>query len=60
MVGLGVGSLAPAAGAVAGVGRKLSTVDLATCRHAATAVLAADDASAARAVAEQILAGQGA
>lgn len=55
MVGLGVVSLAPAAGAIAGVGQKLSTVDLATCRQAAAAVLSADDAADARAVAAQIL-----
>ena len=41
LVGLGITSLSCAASAVAGVGSKLGTVDLATCQQAAEAALAA-------------------
>ena len=49
LVGLGITSLSCAASAVAGVGARLATVDLDTCRRAAEAALAQDDPAAARA-----------
>ena len=42
LVGLGITSLSCAASAVRGVGARLAAVDLATCRRAAEAALAAD------------------
>jgi phosphotransferase system enzyme I (PtsI) len=57
LVGLGVTSLSCAASAVAGVGARLATVDLATCRRAAEAALAAADPHAARAAVRAVLAG---
>lgn len=57
LVGLGVVSLSPAAAAIPEVGMQLAAVDLNTCQAAAAAALQADDASAARSVAQQILAG---
>jgi phosphotransferase system enzyme I (PtsI) len=57
LVGLGITSLSCAASAVAGVGARLATVDLATCREAAEAALAADDPAAARAAVRAVLAG---
>jgi phosphotransferase system enzyme I (PtsI) len=56
LVGLGITSLSCAASAVAGVGSRLGTVDLATCRQAAEAALAADDPAAARVAAREVLA----
>ena len=57
LVGLGITSLSCAASAVAGVGSKLGTVDLATCQQAAEAALAAADPQAARAAVREVLAG---
>ena len=57
LVGLGITSLSCAASAVAGVGSKLGTVDLATCQQAAEAALAATDPQAARAAVREVLAG---
>jgi phosphotransferase system enzyme I (PtsI) len=57
LVGLGITSLSCATSAVARVGARLSTVDLATCQRAAEAALAADDPQTARAAARAILAG---
>ena len=56
LVGLGITSLSCAASAVAGVGSKLGTVDLATCQQAAEAALAAADPQAARAAVREVLA----
>ncbi|MGY1822403.1 phosphoenolpyruvate--protein phosphotransferase [Geodermatophilus sp. SYSU D00079] len=56
LVGLGVTSLSCAASSIAGVGARLATVDLATCRRAAEAALATDDPQAARAAARAVLA----
>jgi phosphotransferase system enzyme I (PtsI) len=56
LVGLGITSLSCAASAVAGVGARLATVDLATCRQAAEAALAADDPATARAAVRAVLA----
>jgi phosphotransferase system enzyme I (PtsI) len=55
LVGLGITSLSCAASAVAGVGARLATVDLATCQEAAAAALAADDPMTARAAVRAIL-----
>jgi phosphotransferase system enzyme I (PtsI) len=55
LVGLGITSLSCAASAVAGVGARLATVDLATCRRAAEAALAQDDPGTARAVVREVL-----
>jgi len=57
LVGLGVTSLSCAASAVAAVGARLATVDLATCQRAAEAALAAADPPAARAAVRAVLAG---
>ncbi|MGZ4538286.1 MAG: putative PEP-binding protein [Blastococcus sp.] len=57
LVGLGVTSLSCAASAVAGVGARLATVDLAACERAAEAALAAADPHAARAAARAVLEG---
>jgi phosphoenolpyruvate-protein phosphotransferase (PTS system enzyme I) len=57
LVGLGITSLSCAASAVAGVGSKLGTVDLATCQQAAEAALAAADPQAARTAVREVLAG---
>jgi phosphotransferase system enzyme I (PtsI) len=57
LVGLGISSLSCAASAVARVGSKLATVDLATCQQAAEAALAAADPQEARAAARTVLAG---
>ena len=57
LVGLGVSSLSCAVGAIAGVGARLATVELAGCRAAADAALAAADASSARAAARAALTG---
>jgi len=56
LVGLGVTSLSCAASAVPGVGARLATVDLATCRRAAEAALAQDDPAAARSAVREVLA----
>jgi phosphotransferase system enzyme I (PtsI) len=55
LVGLGVTSLSCATSAIAGVGARLATVDLATCRRAAEAVLDAMDAADARAAARGVV-----
>src|SRR3954466_15967885 len=55
LVGLGITSLSCAASAVAGVGSKLATVDLATCQQAAGAALAAADPQEARAAVRAVL-----
>jgi phosphotransferase system enzyme I (PtsI) len=55
LVGLGITSLSCAASAVAGVGARLATVDLATCRRAAEAALAQDDPAAARTAVREVL-----
>jgi phosphotransferase system enzyme I (PtsI) len=55
LVGLGITSLSCAASAVAAVGARLGTVDLATCRAAASAALAADDPQDARAAVREIV-----
>jgi len=57
LVGLGITSLSCAASAVPAVGARLGTVDLATCRAAAEAALAADDPQAGRTVVRELLAG---
>jgi phosphotransferase system enzyme I (PtsI) len=57
LVGLGVTSLSCAASSVARVGARLATVDLADCRRAAEAALAADDPAAAREAVRAALAG---
>jgi phosphotransferase system enzyme I (PtsI) len=56
LVGMGVTSLSCAASSVAGVGAKLATVELAACRRAAEAALAAGDPATARAAARAALA----
>jgi phosphotransferase system enzyme I (PtsI) len=56
LVGLGITSLSCAASAVAGVGSKLGTVDLATCQQAAAAALAADGPAEARVAVRAVLA----
>jgi phosphotransferase system enzyme I (PtsI) len=56
LVGLGISSLSCAASAVAGVGSKLGTVDLATCQQAAEAALAAEGPAEARAAVRALLA----
>ena len=56
LVGLGISSLSCAASAVAGVGSKLGTVDLATCQAAAEAALAAEGPAEARAAVRAVLA----
>jgi phosphotransferase system enzyme I (PtsI) len=56
LVGLGITSLSCAASAVAGVGARLATVDLETCRRAAQAALAASDPTTARAAVREVLA----
>ena len=56
LVGLGISSLSCAASAVAGVGSKLGTVDLATCQEAAAAALAAAGPGEARAAVRAVLA----
>jgi phosphotransferase system enzyme I (PtsI) len=55
LVGLGITSLSCAASAVSGVGSRLATVDLDTCRRAAEVALAADDPAAARAAVRAVL-----
>jgi phosphotransferase system enzyme I (PtsI) len=55
LVGLGVTSLSCAASAVAGVGSRLSTVDLATCQEAGAAALAAEGPAEARAAVRAVL-----
>jgi phosphotransferase system enzyme I (PtsI) len=55
LVGLGITSLSCAASAVPAVGARLGTVDLATCRAAATAALAAADPQAGRAAVRELL-----
>lgn len=55
LVGLGITSLSCAASSVAGVGAKLGTVTLDTCRRAAEAALAADDPQSARAAVREVL-----
>ncbi|GHE08781.1 phosphoenolpyruvate--protein phosphotransferase [Klenkia taihuensis] len=55
LVGLGITSLSCAASSVAGVGAKLGTVTLDTCRQAAEAALAADDPQSARAAVREVL-----
>jgi len=56
LVGLGITSLSCAASAVARVGARLATVDLATCERAAEVALAADDPRAARVAVREVLA----
>jgi phosphotransferase system enzyme I (PtsI) len=55
LAGLGVTSLSAAAPATPAVGAQLSSVDLTACESAATAVLKADDPTAARAAARSVL-----
>jgi len=55
LVGLGITSLSCAASSVAGVGAKLGTVTLDTCRRAAEAALGADDPQSARAAVRDVL-----
>ena len=55
LVGLGITSLSCAASAVAGVGSRLGTVDLATCERAARAALDAHDPQAGRAAVREVL-----
>ena len=55
LVGLGITSLSCAASAVSAVGARLGTVDLASCRSAAAAALAADDPQAARLAVRELL-----
>ncbi|MEU2350409.1 putative PEP-binding protein [Modestobacter sp. NPDC049651] len=57
LVGMGISSLSCAASSVAGVGARLATVDLDTCRRAAEAALAAADPHAARAAARAVVSG---
>jgi phosphotransferase system enzyme I (PtsI) len=57
LVGLGITSLSCAASAVAGVGSKLGTVDLATCQQAAEAALGASGPQEARAAVRAVLQG---
>jgi phosphoenolpyruvate-protein phosphotransferase (PTS system enzyme I) len=57
LVGLGISSLSCAASSVAGVGARLATVDLDTCRRAAEVALAAEDPQSARSAARAVLAG---
>ncbi|MCF6509234.1 phosphoenolpyruvate--protein phosphotransferase [Blastococcus sp. MG754426] len=57
LVGLGITSLSCATSAVAGVGARLSTVELDACRRAAEAALATDEPLAARTAAREALAG---
>jgi phosphotransferase system enzyme I (PtsI) len=59
LVGLGITSLSCAASAVAGVGARLATVDLATCQRAAEAALAQDDPASARTAVREVLAAAG-
>nr|MDP9461803.1 PEP-utilizing enzyme [Actinomycetota bacterium] len=55
LVGLGITSLSCATTAVAGVGARLGTVDLATCQEAAAAALAADGPAEARSAVRAVL-----
>ncbi|AJK69069.1 Phosphoenolpyruvate-protein phosphotransferase [Corynebacterium marinum DSM 44953] len=57
LTGLGVTSLSAASTAVAGVGAQLATVDLATCREVAAAVLDTSGADTARELAREMLLG---
>jgi phosphotransferase system enzyme I (PtsI) len=57
LVGLGITSLSCAASAVARVGSRLATVDLATCQRAAEVALAAEGPQEARAAVRAVLAG---
>ncbi len=57
LVGLGVTSLSCAASAVAGVGTKLATADLDTCRRAAEVALGAPGPQEARAAVREVLTG---
>jgi phosphotransferase system enzyme I (PtsI) len=57
LIGLGITSLSCAASAVAGVGARLATVDLATCRRAAEVALAEHDPTSARAAVREVLMG---
>jgi phosphotransferase system enzyme I (PtsI) len=57
LVGLGITSLSCATSAVARVGARLATVDLADCERAAAVALAADDPHTARAAVREALAG---
>ncbi|MCW2739783.1 MAG: phosphoenolpyruvate-protein phosphotransferase [Blastococcus sp.] len=55
LIGLGITSLSCATSAVARVGARLATVDLATCVRAAEVALAADDPHSARAAVRDVL-----
>ena len=55
LVGLGVSSLSMAARAITPVGLRLAEADLATCRAAAAAAVAAPDARGARDAARRLL-----
>ena len=55
LVGLGINSLSCAASAVAGVGARLGTVDLASCQEAAAVALAADGPAEARSAVRAVL-----
>ncbi len=59
LVGLGITSLSCATTAVAGVGARLGTVDLATCQEAAAAALAADGPAEARSAVRAVLGAAG-
>jgi phosphoenolpyruvate-protein kinase (PTS system EI component) len=56
LVGMGITSLSCAASSIAGVGARLATVDLESCRRAADAALAAEDPQSARAAVREVLA----
>ena len=55
LVGMGITSLSCAASSVSGVGARLATVDLDTCRRAAELALAAADPAEARAAVRELL-----
>ena len=55
LTGLGVSSLSMGSGALAGVGARLASVDLATCRNAAGAAVAAGSPEQARAAVREAL-----
>ncbi len=57
LVGMGITSLSCAASAISSVGARLASVELAACREAARAAVAADDPAAARAAAREVLLG---
>jgi phosphotransferase system enzyme I (PtsI) len=56
LVGMGISSLSCAASSVAGVGARLASVDLTTCRRAAEVALAAVDPTSGRHAVREVLA----